>query len=82
MERLLDRERVESGGLFDPLAVRQLLTEHFQRSHDHGNVLWSLVSFELWRERFGIRPAARDPQVVLLPAPRRERVPGEVEAAR
>jgi asparagine synthase (glutamine-hydrolysing) len=82
MERLLDRERVESGGLFDPLAVRQLLTEHLQRSHDHGNILWSLVSFELWRERFGIRPAARDPQVVLLPAPRRERVPGEVEAAR
>ena len=82
MERLLDAERLAGSGLFDPLAVRGLVTGHLSGARDHGNVLWALMSFELWRERLGIETRDRDPQVVLEPAPRRVPVAGDMEAIR
>jgi asparagine synthase (glutamine-hydrolysing) len=82
--QLLDPERLAATGLFAPATVQNLLAEHQSARADHTNVLWALMSFEAWRERFGIEAATPLPDVVLEPAPRRAAhsvpVAAEVEA--
>lgn len=40
-------------GWFDPVAVRQLMDEHFARRRDHRKLLWALLCFQIWRRQFG-----------------------------
>jgi len=39
-------------GIFDPVAVGRLVDEHLSGRADHGNQLWLILQFELWRERW------------------------------
>ena len=41
--------------IFNQTAINRWLHEHQQRKADHSAKLFSLISFELWCERFGIR---------------------------
>ncbi len=39
-------------GIFDPVYVSNLVTEHQSGARDHSQRLWSLVNFEIWLRRF------------------------------
>src|SRR6266702_827917 len=49
---LLSPERLRRGGLFDPEYVARLQNEHERGVANHRKLLWTLLSFELWRESF------------------------------
>jgi len=39
-------------GLFHPVVVEKLMSEHEQGTADHGSLLWGLISVELWHRVF------------------------------
>jgi len=49
---LLSPERLRRGGLFNSEYVAQLMDEHERGLANHRKLLWTLLSFELWRESF------------------------------
>jgi asparagine synthase (glutamine-hydrolysing) len=49
---LLSSERLRRGGLFNPEYVARLQEEHECGVANHRKLLWTLLSFELWRESF------------------------------
>jgi len=49
---LLSPERLRRGGLFNPEYVARLHDEHEQGIANHRKLLWTLLTFELWRESF------------------------------
>lgn len=57
LEERLAPERVTRLGLFNPEATTRLVTEHVEGSRDHRKVLWALLMFDVWRERY--LPSAR-----------------------
>ena len=54
LEEKLGTERLASAGFLRPDVVQRLIWQHVAGSHDHRKVLWTLLSFELWRDRYGI----------------------------
>jgi asparagine synthase (glutamine-hydrolysing) len=50
-ERLAPR-RVAGIGLFNPAAIARLTGEHLEGTADHWKVLWALLIFDAWRERY------------------------------
>ncbi len=50
----LDADRLRREGYFDPAAVNALVQEHVAARANHSHVLWSLVSFEMWKERYEV----------------------------
>lgn len=57
LEERLAPERTSRLGLFDPTVVRQLVAEHLAGRRDHRKILWALMMFDAWRERY--LPSAR-----------------------
>jgi asparagine synthase (glutamine-hydrolysing) len=51
-EDLLSAARLKRIGLFNPVYVHSLLEEHMTRRRDHRKQLWTLLAFELWREKW------------------------------
>jgi asparagine synthase (glutamine-hydrolysing) len=49
---LLSPERLRRGGLFNPEYVARLQDEHECGIANHRKLLWTLLTFELWRESF------------------------------
>ena len=54
VERHLDPRRIEAGGLFQPAVVSRLWNEHLAGRANHSHLLWSLLVFEQWRDRWGV----------------------------
>jgi asparagine synthase (glutamine-hydrolysing) len=52
MHELLCRENLSRDGLFDSTHVEALMLEHEARRRNHSHVLWGLMVFQLWRDRF------------------------------
>ncbi len=52
MHELLCRENLARDGLFDATHVEELMREHEARARNHSHVLWGLMVFQLWRDRF------------------------------
>ncbi|GAB4232862.1 MAG: amidotransferase 1, exosortase A system-associated [Deltaproteobacteria bacterium] len=50
VETSLDRDVIESQGLFDSSFVGRLIEEHMTKRIDRSNPLWSLIVFQKWRE--------------------------------
>jgi asparagine synthase (glutamine-hydrolysing) len=61
MHELLSRESLAREGLFDARQVDRLMSEHESGAHNHSHLLWALMVFQLWRDRF--KPAAELPGV-------------------
>ncbi len=49
---LLSAERLRRQGLFEFSHVHRLLDEHFTRQRDNRKLLWTLLAFQLWYERY------------------------------
>jgi asparagine synthase (glutamine-hydrolysing) len=49
---LLSPETTKRRGLFNSAYIQTLLTEHDAAIADHGNLLWGLMSVELWHRAF------------------------------
>jgi asparagine synthase (glutamine-hydrolysing) len=49
---LLSTERLRRSGLFDPVYVARLQSEHERGIANHRKLLWTLLMFELWHESF------------------------------
>jgi asparagine synthase (glutamine-hydrolysing) len=56
MHELLGTEELRRDGLFEPEAVAQLIREHESQRHNHSHLLWALMVFQLWKQRFGATP--------------------------
>jgi len=52
LEERLAPERVAFHGLFDPDVTARLVGEHLMGRRDHRKVLWALLMFDAWRERY------------------------------
>ncbi len=65
---VLSPSRLRQGGIFEPAAVSRLVEEHLQGQRDHRKQLWTLLSFELWRDQYLRKPATPPaPPPVLTP---------------
>lgn len=54
VDELLSEKRLADGGYLDAVRVRRLVDEHRRNERNHRKVLWTLLSFELWRDARGI----------------------------
>ena len=54
VDDLLSPRRVAEAGYLDAPRVRRLIDEHRANARNHRKVLWTLLSFELWRQARGI----------------------------
>jgi asparagine synthase (glutamine-hydrolysing) len=52
MQDLLSPTRLKRGGFFSPSYVEKLMTEHVTGVANHGHQLWSLMTFEIWRDSY------------------------------
>jgi asparagine synthase (glutamine-hydrolysing) len=52
LEDTLAEHRLRSDGFFEARTVRRLLDEHYSRRADHRKLLWTLLVFQLWHDRF------------------------------
>lgn len=52
LEELLDPRRVRSDGLFDHATVDALKNEHLSGVANHSHVLWSLIVFQAWQDKW------------------------------
>ena len=52
MHELLSPRSLAAEGLFDSRYVEQLMREHETGTHNHSHLLWALMVFQLWRDRF------------------------------
>ncbi len=57
LEERLAPERVSRRGLFDSATTSRLMAEHLEGRKDHRKILWALVIFDAWCERY--LPTAR-----------------------
>jgi asparagine synthase (glutamine-hydrolysing) len=52
MHELLSPRNLAADGLFDGHYVERLMREHETGAHNHSHLLWALMVFQLWRDRF------------------------------
>ncbi|HVS77089.1 MAG TPA: asparagine synthase C-terminal domain-containing protein, partial [Steroidobacteraceae bacterium] len=52
MHELLSPRSLAADGLFDAGYVERLMREHEAGAFNHSHLLWALMVFQLWRERF------------------------------
>jgi asparagine synthase (glutamine-hydrolysing) len=52
LEKLLAPRRLQQQGLFNPDYVANLIKEHQARYRDHRKLLWTLLAFQMWYERW------------------------------
>lgn len=51
-EHYLSKHRLKRAGLFNPDYVHTLWQEHLARRRDHRKLLWTLLAFELWYDKW------------------------------
>jgi asparagine synthase (glutamine-hydrolysing) len=54
MESLLDDRRLREEGIFRPATVDRLKREHLNGQENHSHILWSMMVFADWRERWRV----------------------------
>jgi asparagine synthase (glutamine-hydrolysing) len=53
-EKMFAPRRLEREGFFNPAFVRELLDEHLAGRRDNRKLLWTLLIFELWYDKWGV----------------------------
>jgi len=54
VDHYLAPARLAASGIFEPGVVTQLQREHFENRANHSHVLWGLLVFEQWRDRWSV----------------------------
>ncbi|MGZ5490787.1 MAG: asparagine synthase-related protein, partial [Nitrososphaeraceae archaeon] len=54
LDRYLDYDRLEKGGLFNAGLIQKTLTKYYSGGYININEIWFILMFEMWRERWGI----------------------------
>jgi len=54
MHELLCAGNLAHDGLFDARYVQRLMREHESHARNHSHLLWALMVFQLWRDRFAV----------------------------
>jgi asparagine synthase (glutamine-hydrolysing) len=54
LDEYLGVERLKKEGHFNATGVASLVSEHLSGRANHSHLLWSLISFELWLERYRV----------------------------
>jgi asparagine synthase (glutamine-hydrolysing) len=54
VEHHLDPARLRAQGLFEPAVVQRLWQEHMANRANHSHILWSLLVFQQWRDRWNV----------------------------
>lgn len=49
---LLNEEKIDREGLFDSSYINRLLKDHYERRADNRKLIWTLIVFEMWREKW------------------------------
>ena len=52
MEHYLAPRRIKEAGLFKYATIEKLKREHLQGRANHSHIIWSLILFEAWKERW------------------------------
>lgn len=52
MDELLDSTRIKNAGLFSPETVETLKQQHLSGYANHSHLLWSLIVFEAWQDKW------------------------------
>jgi hypothetical protein len=52
---LLEEGRLRREGLLNATLVRDIMAAHDARQEDYTEAIVALLTFELWRERFGVK---------------------------
>jgi len=52
MRQVLNRETLESEGIFQWEPVRRMMDEHVAGTHNHAHRLWCLMVYQLWRTKY------------------------------
>jgi asparagine synthase (glutamine-hydrolysing) len=58
LDGLLSRERIESEGLFQWETIHRLKQGHLSGAENHSHILWSLIVFQAWRDKWLDQPLA------------------------
>ena len=51
-ERIAALPEQAASDLFDRKVLRRLVDEHRAATHDHSEVLWTVLNFQTWKETF------------------------------
>jgi asparagine synthase (glutamine-hydrolysing) len=54
MDTYLGPKRIAAGGIFNEEEVSRLCREHLSNRANHSHILWSLLVFQQWLERWGV----------------------------
>ncbi|MBU0679232.1 MAG: asparagine synthase (glutamine-hydrolyzing), partial [Verrucomicrobia bacterium] len=54
VEDLCSEGALASDGLFDPAFVRQMLNDHFEEKRDYRKMIWTLLTFQIWKRKYGL----------------------------
>jgi asparagine synthase (glutamine-hydrolysing) len=52
MLHYLSEERIKRQGLFNSAYIKALIENHLRKQNDHRKLLWPLIVFQIWYERF------------------------------
>jgi asparagine synthase (glutamine-hydrolysing) len=52
LDEYLNAHRIRREGLFSAPEVTSLVRQHVDNRANHSHLLWSLVSFQMWKERY------------------------------
>jgi len=53
LDEYLNVARIRREGIFNPARIHVLVKSHVDCRANHSHLLWSLLSFQMWRERWG-----------------------------
>ena len=54
LDDYLSTHRLRSQGVFNADRIEDLIRGHLERGENHAHLLWSLISFQMWAERYGV----------------------------
>jgi asparagine synthase (glutamine-hydrolysing) len=52
LDKYTNTEMLQGQGIFEPAVVSRLRSEHLAGSANHSHVLWSIIVFQAWQERW------------------------------
>ncbi|MBN1274289.1 MAG: asparagine synthase (glutamine-hydrolyzing) [Candidatus Aminicenantes bacterium] len=52
LKEYLNEDRIKKDGYFNPFFIKRLIDEHIARRKDNRKLLWTLLIFQMWKERW------------------------------